>query len=233
MALSLSPGDRYFVKYTGFQLSHERICAAEVVPGEYVICTPDFDLYPECPDPARSEVESVRFVGQRSRVPAGIGATYRFGYISPAQLAGLKAEGLALAKAERRSRGLPEVAVPGGPAVAGGGAAIVPGGVPPAVPGGGPPAINAGVAQLMTALGVTVPPGLAPVAGVLPPAPLLSLELARPPVCLSQACLSLELAEHFPLSLIPSACSASPLPMPSSGKLWRLAVTGISRARGL
>ena len=54
-----------------------------------------------------------------------------------------------------------------------------------------------------------------------------------PPVCLSPACRSLGLVGHCPWSWILSASSASPMPTLSSGSTSLLAVTGISRGRGL
>eukprot|EP00969_Alexandrium_andersonii_P151924 6718044-Alexandrium_andersonii.AAC.1 len=59
---------------------------------EWVIATPDFDLYCGWLENS-ADIEGVRWAGARWSVPAGLARTYRSGRLTAAQVEGLLQEG--------------------------------------------------------------------------------------------------------------------------------------------
>jgi hypothetical protein len=135
MALLL-PGRRVFVAYQGYDdLYHERLVLAHVNLTNYVVATPDYDVYTEQLDSANPDLVSFRLAAVPGVLPIGIdmAQTYRFAALSAADEAALIVEGAAVAFQERSALGLAVggavVALPVGAAampVPGAPAAVVP-----------------------------------------------------------------------------------------------------------
>ena len=149
--LELSAGMELLVKYVGHGEWHARILCAEITFLEWIIVTPDADMYPEDYRPTSREIEEWRPRGPARGIPFGIrgGDIYDFA-VPPdlAQMGELRVQGEQLARFERRRRRLPEPAAR----------------APPPAAAGAPPA---GVAAL-GALGApgVAPPAAAAVAGL-------------------------------------------------------------------
>ncbi|CAK0891757.1 unnamed protein product, partial [Prorocentrum cordatum] len=149
----LDSGSSAYLCYVGDDLYHERIILSWVAASEYVVGSPDLDIFTEQIDAANADLQGLRLGSTDGRLPFGMGGmqVYRF-QVRPAgaDLTQLLAEGERHAQVERASRGL--AAPPGAAARAG------PGGVAPvAVP---------------TPLPVAVPP--APGVAAAPPPPRLA-----------------------------------------------------------
>ena len=173
-----APGDRVLICYgemvpgRGGALWHVRLVLDHVVNAEYVIATPDFDLYVEELSPNNADLEGVRVSPAAGGLPPGLvgAAVYDFGPISAADLAALISEGKRLGVHERAARGVaPPVvggvraAPPAGPLAAAFPAVAVQPFAPPglagavaAPPGGGLPA-GGGAAVAPGAAGPAVP----------------------------------------------------------------------------
>jgi hypothetical protein len=162
MAL-IRPGRRVFVAYLGYEdLYHERLVLAHVNLTNYVVATPDYDVFTEQLDTANPDLVAFRMATVAGALPLGIQAaqTYRFAALSAADEAALIAEGAAVAVQER-----------GALRLAAGGAGIV---LPPgaaAMPVPGAPPVVAPVAAVAAAVPVVVdlrgpaPHVVAPVGG--------------------------------------------------------------------
>ncbi len=46
MGFEIQNGDRFYVKHRGYDLWHELLALSQVTGREWIIGTPDFDLYP-------------------------------------------------------------------------------------------------------------------------------------------------------------------------------------------
>ena len=104
----LPAGRSAFVNYVGNPTEwHERVILGHVTGNTYVICTPDFAIYPE--DLQRdANNEQVRFAMADGHLPLGIdpAEVYGFDPISVGQRARLLEEGALLARQEKLRRGL-------------------------------------------------------------------------------------------------------------------------------
>lgn len=145
-------GTMTYVCYVGEDLYHERLVVGWVEASEYVILTPDFDLYIEQLDAGNGDLGGLRVGDAAGTVPLGLSGAdiYSFQHRpSGAALAGVLREGAALAATERQARGL--VGVAGGGVVPG--SAVAP---------------EATLLPLLPEQGAA-PPGLVRVPGVLLP----------------------------------------------------------------
>ena len=135
-------GRRAYLEYSAEPgLLHERIIAGHVQNDEYVVVTPDFDIFVEQVSAHNVDLDGCRIGPAGGGRPVGLGGAqvYGFGAIAPNDLQGLFAEALDLANQERAIRG---IVVPGAPPPAGAVAAAVgplapPAALAPAVPVGG------------------------------------------------------------------------------------------------
>lgn len=114
---------------------HARLILAEVDASvhDFVILTPDHDVYTECLHPSNQDLTNFFLPGPNNGNPVGVPANVidSFAPMTPAEYAQHMAAGQAEALAERARRGLPAVAAP----MVGGGAGGAPGGAAvPAVP---------------------------------------------------------------------------------------------------
>ena len=60
---ALQPGDRVFVCYAGFGILHEGVVLTGVEAAEYIILTPDGDIYVEQLDTGHQDLGAIRFSG--------------------------------------------------------------------------------------------------------------------------------------------------------------------------
>ncbi|CAK0841452.1 unnamed protein product [Prorocentrum cordatum] len=136
----LESGSSAFLCYVGDDLYHERIILSWVSASEYVVVSPDLDIFIEQIDAASADLQGLRLGSSDVRLPFGMAGmqVYRF-QVRPAgaDLTQLLAEGERHAQVERASRG--PAAPPGAAARAGpGGVAHV--AVPTPLPVAVPPA---------------------------------------------------------------------------------------------
>lgn len=106
-------GTMTYVAYVGEDVFHERLVVGWVESSEYVILTPDFDLYIEQLDAGNGELSGLRVGDTLGTVPLGLAGAdiYSFQHRpAGAGLAGVLRERAALAATERQSRGLVGVA---------------------------------------------------------------------------------------------------------------------------
>ena len=116
---ALQPGAFVFPQYAGFPLCHERLVLAWIEQGEYVVLTPDGEIYIEQLDAGNVDLDGIRYARAGGGLPFGLAGQqlYRFQQApSGAELAGVLAEGDIFARAETVARGLAVVGVNGAPA---------------------------------------------------------------------------------------------------------------------
>lgn len=102
-------GSRVFVAYDGDEgLYHERLILGHVQAGEYMVMSPDADVYVEQLDRGNVDLVSIRAVGPDGLLPFGIGPdnSYRLPVIGVPELERVLAEGARLTDVERQTRGL-------------------------------------------------------------------------------------------------------------------------------
>lgn len=100
----------------GPTINHERLILDHIEQDDYIICTPDRDIYAETMSPLNPDLRAFRVRPRPNRLPPGVVAAEVYGLPnwSAAELNAIKADAAAEAVAERRRRNI------GGP---GGGAA--------------------------------------------------------------------------------------------------------------
>lgn len=159
-AMAMSPGRRAFLQYVGDIMWHERIALSHVDQNEWIIATPDFDLYAEQLDSSNVNLDGFRLQTREGEIPLGIAAAdvYGFRVLTPAEMAQLTQEGDLIAQQERQARGL---------GAAGGGLALPPGAAVVPVPAAVP--IPAGAAPVAPA--APAAPGAGAAGGVVPVPP--------------------------------------------------------------
>ena len=68
---ALVPGSRAYVHYVG-DMWHEQLILAWIDVAEYVICTPDGDIYIEQLDANNVDLEGLRFCPEGGGLPYGL-----------------------------------------------------------------------------------------------------------------------------------------------------------------
>ncbi|CAE8653829.1 unnamed protein product [Polarella glacialis] len=154
--MALNPDDECLIAFNvgGPVLYHKRIIGGHIENTEYMVISPDLDVYGE-DLVVGVDVASVRFLAPGGGLPVGILAAdvYDFDPLTPAERQRLLRDAAVLTQQERGRRGLP---VAGGAAPGGGG--VGPPGFPPPAPPGLPP--GGIVAQALAArVGVNAAPG--------------------------------------------------------------------------
>ena len=66
------PGQRLFVAYLGLDTFHERIILGHIEGTEYLICTPDFDVYIEGYGASINDFDAIRVQAAPGQVPLGV-----------------------------------------------------------------------------------------------------------------------------------------------------------------
>ena len=131
MAAHLAPGSLAYINYGEVPRTiHCRLLLAEVQGSEWMILTPDGDIYPEDLSDQNPDVTQIWYGPPNGALPAGVSARSVYGFrpMSAADVARAMASGRTEADRERALRGLGVPAAPVGvPVVAGGG-------VPPVAP---------------------------------------------------------------------------------------------------
>ncbi len=114
-----SPGDLVYLDY-GLGVIHERVVLAHVDGMDYVIATPDRDVYTDTLDSSNSDLTGFHVGLPGGGLPAAIagGNVYGFGALTAADYRGLLEQGRTEASAERTRRGLGAIVAPANPAVA-------------------------------------------------------------------------------------------------------------------
>ena len=126
--MAIVVGDVVYLNYGEVPAcTHARLVLSEVDRNthEYVILTPDYDVYVEILDASNPDLASFHLSGPGGSLPPGVprAQIYGFAAMSAVDYARFMARGRAEAAAEVARRGAVPVAAPVGPAVAGGGAA--------------------------------------------------------------------------------------------------------------
>ena len=119
--LDFEEGDFALVDYGQIpRLWHQRFLAARVINSEFLVATPDFDMYVEDISLQNNDFEGLRRMIGFGQPPPGLGGAtvYGFDNLTAADWQHLRDEGRRLATAERRARGLGPVAAPDPGAVA-------------------------------------------------------------------------------------------------------------------
>lgn len=146
-----APAEIALVHYVDDVPYHQRLILAWVTDTEYVVATPDFDLFIEQLDFTNPALDGLRLPGAGQAMGVGAGNVYTFAAIPDGtERAALVQEGARMAAMERVRRGLPPV--PGGAGAVGAGGAGQ--GPAPPLPIAGP-GVPAG-------LFISPPPGPAP-----------------------------------------------------------------------
>ena len=173
---------------------HERYVLAHVQGTEYIVASPDFDIFVEDVSVGNPDLSGVRFYrhGAGGAVPPpGVAQVHTFGVLSREDRTQLLLEGEELARQERHGRGLAAVHVQGRIEAPGGGlrrprdVAPVVGNFRPAAPKAKAKAMVAAapaVHQPAAAAGAQVPAAILPLAaggGVAAPAPAAPLPRGR------------------------------------------------------
>ena len=112
---SVTPDSSCWVHYEGEALWHERIILGWVEGDQYVVCSPDGDVFVELLEASNDCFDGLLFVGPDGTLPCGLSTQRRYAFIprpTPPELAGLLGEGQVLAATERTSRGI--AAMPAG-----------------------------------------------------------------------------------------------------------------------
>ena len=95
-----------YVKYRGYNMWHTRILLDQIEDHEWVVVTPDGDIYPEVLDASHPDVTEVK-IGRGGRVPHGCAPLHPFpGRVGAAQMRAWLEEGEAIGAEERRARGI-------------------------------------------------------------------------------------------------------------------------------
>ena len=131
---------------------HARVVLSHVIGGEWVILTPDGDIYVEDISSTSLDIDSWRIFDPTGPIPPGVNAAhvYPFNpYPDQATLSRLLTEGDVYASMEKLQRGLPIAPPPAAAATAAPVAAVVAAGAPPV---GGPPNLAGGGAPAVAAL---------------------------------------------------------------------------------
>lgn len=109
---ALEPGSSAYVAYDE-DLYHERLILCWVQAGEYIVASPDFDVFIEQLDAASGDVSAIRYGDNSGILPAGL-AGQRIYSFNPRPtglpLSQLIGEGVRHARTERLARGLVGVA---------------------------------------------------------------------------------------------------------------------------
>ena len=140
----MEPGEICYVRYHGDPgVVHTRLLLGLVEGNEWLICTPDHDIYVEEMHPQNPDFHNFWHT-QDGRVPRGVpaGQVYAFAPLSARELARINAAGRAELQAERARRGLGAAAPGGGagaPAAAAAPAPVPMVVAPVALAGGGAP----------------------------------------------------------------------------------------------
>lgn len=132
---------------------HERLVLDHIADDDYIVCTPDRDIFCQQLSVQNPDLRSFRLrIQQGNRLPAGVapGQVYGLPRWSQNQLDSIRADGLEEANAERGRCGV-GAALP--PVAPGGGAALAV--APPAAPNAAPSPSNDGVPQPPGAVQVT------------------------------------------------------------------------------
>eukprot|EP00930_Biecheleria_cincta_P024579 TRINITY_DN17587_c0_g1_i2.p1 TRINITY_DN17587_c0_g1~~TRINITY_DN17587_c0_g1_i2.p1 ORF type:complete len:511 (-),score=60.70 TRINITY_DN17587_c0_g1_i2:814-2346(-) len=156
-AAGIVAGSRVFIRYDGFDLWHERLALSHVAQNEWVVCTPDFDLFVEQLDGGNVDLDRVRVQVQPGILPLGIppNQCYRHRALTVAEEAQLLTEATTIANAEKNLRGLAGAGAGGGLPAA---AVVVPLAAPMvAVPGAAVPAAAGGAVAGAVAAPVAAP----------------------------------------------------------------------------
>ena len=137
---SLAPGTWAYLYYDGDDVWHVRLLLAWCDGAEYVVLSPDYDMFIEEISAANADLGGLRIAGQTTELPVGLAGQPVYAFnppLSGAQVGDLILEGSRMARAERQARGLAPAA--GAPARANSLApAVVPIALPVAVLGGAP-----------------------------------------------------------------------------------------------
>lgn len=133
MAAPIQQGHLAFAEYVGFPgVIHTRLAVDRISGDEWIVCTPDLDLYPEELSSGNSDFNRFWHMADGAlppRVPRN--QIFAFQPMSPQQYARVMQRGQALGQAERDARGIAAAAM------------AAPAGVGPA-PGGGDAGGDAG-----------------------------------------------------------------------------------------
>lgn len=115
-----APGDLVYHDY-GLGVIHERVVLAHVDGLDYVIATPDRDVYTETLDPSNGDLAGFHVGLPGGVLPAAIagGNVYGFGALTAAEYRGLLEQGRTEATAEKARRGLGAMVADAAPAAAG------------------------------------------------------------------------------------------------------------------
>ena len=102
--MAYPPGRVVLVRYDGDPTWHERLVLAHVDQSEFVICTPDFDLYLEQLDLRNDMLTGLRQYGPGGQLPAGVPAILMYGMapMTLQEVHDLLVEGRTLSQAEGR-----------------------------------------------------------------------------------------------------------------------------------
>ena len=150
--------------YVGQGLFHKRLVVGHIQNSDFMVCTPDYEVYPEQLDMSNVDLDAIRFCPRPCQLPVGIpaGSAYCFQDLSADRLAALLEEGAVLTDTERLARGLaavggiaplpiaavaaplppPPALVPAAPLLAPAVAAGAPAAVPPAAAQARPPRLE-------------------------------------------------------------------------------------------
>ena len=103
---ALAPGAIAYVCYVGDDLWHERVVVGNA---EYVVCSPDFDIFIEQLDAGNADLSGIRYSDETGGLPVGMTGAQAYSFtvrVGGLQLVGLLREGEAHARTERLGRGL-------------------------------------------------------------------------------------------------------------------------------
>jgi hypothetical protein len=106
---ALAPGTIVCVCYVGDDLWHERLVIGWIEAGQYVVCSPDFDIFIEQLDAANPDLTGIRYGDDSGGLPVGMQGAQVYSFqvrVAGFQLVGLLREGEAHARTERLGRGL-------------------------------------------------------------------------------------------------------------------------------
>lgn len=97
------------------RLWHMRLLLAPIQHTEFIVCTPDFDLFAEEVSLQNEDVSALRIMGRDGHLPPGVAGTAVYSFADPSGFdkAALLLEGRRLAAAERLSRGLGDAGATG------------------------------------------------------------------------------------------------------------------------
>ena len=109
--MALVVGTVVLIRYDGHDQWHERLILFHIDGAEYLIVTPDWDIYPEVLSRANPDIDGIRLYrldnNGLAAAPAGVGNVHAFAPLSAEDRAGLFREGRELGEQELADRGLP------------------------------------------------------------------------------------------------------------------------------